>query len=138
MINVEHLWQQKGFNLQSLSNKGTLEIAHPALTLLHTTFQDRKCPRCQAINASRYETRVRASSVIISIDAHIFINVHIERFLVVDVIRNPHQSIRPLGYPFQERRHIIMENPLVKNRINRRQNERLILQEVTQRMETVH
>ena len=31
-----------------------------------------------------------------------------------------------------------MENPLVKNRINRRQNERLILQEVTQRMETVH
>ena len=31
-----------------------------------------------------------------------------------------------------------MENPLVKNRINRRQNERLILQEATQRMETVH
>ena len=91
MINVEHLRERIGTQLQPITDQGPLEVAHAAFATLHAPLQRLDGTWRQTVDTAADETRMvarikEARDSRIERIACLLDSFHIERLFVVDVV----------------------------------------------------
>ena len=132
MVNIKNLRQWESLDCQTVGYQGTLEIAHTALTTLHTSAEGVKGCGQKAIDACG-----NIAVVIILVkesgNVHRFIRTHIKGLLIIDEICDG----ECLNTRLAEGGHEISKLILAENGIHRGHHERPVAEVLADFKETI-